>query len=59
ATTSLLSGDVVASPLVPADGMLPAGRQIVDESAFAAVAADDETDERWQRRLAAVWEACR
>ncbi|MGA8850101.1 MAG: o-succinylbenzoate synthase [Aeromicrobium sp.] len=59
ATTSLLSGDVVASPLVPVDGMLPAGRQIVDEFAFAAVAADDETDERWQRRLAAVWEACR
>ena len=59
ATTSLLSGDVVASPLVPVGGMLPAGRQIVDEAAFAAVAADVETDERWQQRLAAVVEARR
>lgn len=57
ATTSLLAGDVVASPLVPVEGMLPVGRQVLDEQAFAAVAADAETDARWQARLAAVREA--
>ena len=53
-TTSLLEGDVVASPLVPVDGHLPVGRVDVDEDAFAAVAADDETEARWQARLASV-----
>lgn len=53
-TTSLLAGDVVASPLVPINGMLPVGRQSLDETAFAAVAADAKTDARWQARLAAV-----
>jgi O-succinylbenzoate synthase len=56
ATTSLLDGDVVASPLVPVDGFLPVGRQVLDEAAFAGVAADAETDVRWQTRLAAVQE---
>ena len=51
ATTSLLDGDVVATPLVPVDGYLPVGRQVLDESAYAAVAADAETDARWQQRL--------
>jgi O-succinylbenzoate synthase len=54
ATTSLLAGDVVASPLVPVDGFLPVGRQVLDEAAYARVAADDETDARWQARLAEV-----
>ena len=54
ATTSLLDGDVVASPLVPVDGFLPVGRQVLDEDAFTAVEADAETDERWQARLSAV-----
>ena len=53
-TMSLLDGDVVASPLVPVDGHLPVGRVDVDEQAFADVAADDETDARWQARLASV-----
>ena len=53
-TTSLLDGDVVTSPLVPVDGHLPAGRVDVDEKAFDAVAADDDTDSRWQARLASV-----
>ena len=53
-TTSLLDGDVVTSPLVPVDGHLPVGRVDVDEEAFDAVAADDETDSRWQARLASV-----
>jgi o-succinylbenzoate synthase len=54
ATTSLLAGDVVSEPLVPVDGFLPVGRQVLDEDAFARVAADDETDARWQARLAEV-----
>ena len=53
-TTSLLDGDVVTSPLVPVDGYLPVGRVDVDEKAFDAVAADDETESRWQARLASV-----
>lgn len=53
-TTSLLAGDVVASPLVPVGGMLPVGRQVLDPAAFDAVAADDQTVARWQARLAAV-----
>lgn len=53
-TTSLLDGDVVASPLVPAAGMLPVGRQRLDPAAYERVAADRETDARWQARLAAV-----
>ena len=53
-TTSLLEADVVTSPLVPVDGHLPVGRVDVDEKAFDAVAADDETESRWQARLASV-----
>ncbi len=53
-TTALLASDVVASPLDPVDGHLPVGRLDVDEDAFAAVAADEETDARWQARLASV-----
>lgn len=54
ATTSLLDGDVVASPLVPTDGFLPVGRQPFDLDAYESVAADGETDARWQARLSAV-----
>jgi O-succinylbenzoate synthase len=54
ATTSLLDGDVVASPLVPVDGFLPVGRQSLDLAAYRLVAADGETDARWQARLSAV-----
>ena len=53
-TTSLLDADVVTTPLVPVDGFLPVGRVDVDEKAFDAVAADDETESRWQARLASV-----
>lgn len=56
ATTSLLTADVVTDPLVPVDGFLPVGRQDVDESRLVAVAADPETDARWQARLAEVRE---
>ncbi len=54
ATTSLLAGDVVGSPLVPIDGFLPAGRQVLDPLAYGRVAADAETDARWQARLTEV-----
>jgi O-succinylbenzoate synthase len=54
ATTSLLDGDVVAAPLVPVDGLLPVGRQRLDPAAYDRVAADGETDARWQARLSAV-----
>lgn len=54
ATTSLLDGDVVAHPLVPVDGFLPVGRQVLDLDAYEQVAADGATDARWQARLAAV-----
>ena len=53
-TTSLLDGDVVASPLVPVDGHLPVGRVDVDEKVFETVAADADTEARWQARLASV-----
>ncbi|MET0954192.1 MAG: o-succinylbenzoate synthase [Aeromicrobium sp.] len=53
-TTSLLDGDVVAHPLVPVDGFLPVGRQSLDLVAYERVAADGETDARWQARLSAV-----
>jgi O-succinylbenzoate synthase len=45
---------VGASPLVPVDGFLPAGRQVLDPAAYDAVAADGETDARWQARFSAV-----
>ncbi|MCW2749142.1 MAG: O-succinylbenzoate synthase, partial [Aeromicrobium sp.] len=54
ATTSLLDGDVIASPLVPVDGFLPVGRQVLDEAAYAQAAAEAETDARWQKRLVEV-----
>jgi O-succinylbenzoate synthase len=54
ATTSLLDGDVVAEPLVPVDGFLPVGRQVLDPAAYDSVAADGATDARWQARLSAV-----
>ncbi len=57
ATTSLLTADVAAAPLVPVDGFLPVGRRDVDGSRLAEVAADPDTDARWQARLAKVREA--
>jgi O-succinylbenzoate synthase len=39
---------------VPVDGYLPVGRQSLDLAAYDRVAADGETDARWQARLSAV-----
>lgn len=54
ATTSLLTADVVAHPLVPVDGALPVGRTVADSERLAAVAADDETTSRWTARFDAI-----
>lgn len=56
ATTSLLNDDVVAVPLEPQDGVLPAGRVVADSARLATAAADSHTEARWQRRLAQVQE---
>lgn len=53
-TTSLLTGDVVADPLVPVEGRIAVRRPVVDPSALEAVEADDETRTRWEQRFAAV-----
>jgi O-succinylbenzoate synthase len=50
-TQSLLAGDVTEHPLVPVDGHLGVRPVDVDDAAFSRVAADAETDQRWQRRL--------
>lgn len=54
ATTSLLTADVVADPLVPINGALPVGRTVADPERLAAVAADDETTARWIARFDAI-----
>jgi O-succinylbenzoate synthase len=54
ATTSLLTGDVVADPFVPVAGRIAVRRPVLDEAAFAAVQADDHTQARWQQRFSAV-----
>lgn len=56
ATTSLLTGDVVADPLAAVGGQLAPRRPVLDEAAFAAVAADEPTVGRWAERWAAVRE---
>jgi O-succinylbenzoate synthase len=53
ATTSMFRADVVAESLRPVGGLLPVGRVRPDPAALAAVRADDDSDERWTRRLAA------
>lgn len=56
-TAHLLTSDVVAEPLTPVGGCLPVTRPVLDEEAFAKVAASDEVDERWQARLKHVQES--
>lgn len=53
-TQSLLAGDVTEHPLVPVDGYVEVRWVDVDEVMFARVAADVETDRRWQSRLSEV-----
>lgn len=56
-TAHLLTSDVVAEPLEPVDGSLWPTRPVLDEDAYAKVAASAEVDERWQARLDHVRES--
>lgn len=54
ATVQLLADDVAVTPLLPVDGMLPAGAPTVDPAALARLAAPADRVEHWRRRLAEV-----
>jgi O-succinylbenzoate synthase len=54
ATVQLLTGDVVASPLVPVDGFLSVGMPVVDPAAAALLAAPPDRMAHWATRLAEV-----
>ena len=54
ATVQLLTGDVVADPLLPVDGALPVRRPTVDAERLAALAASPERIEHWRQRMAEV-----
>ncbi len=54
ATVQMLTGDVVAQPLLPVDGMLAVARPDVDEAALAGVAATDDRVAHWRARLESV-----
>ena len=54
ATVQMLTGDVVAEPLLPVDGMLAVARPDVDEAALAGVAATDDRVAHWRARLESV-----
>jgi O-succinylbenzoate synthase len=58
-THALLADDVTDSPLVPVDGHVDVRRVDVDDAAWSRVAADEETEAHWQRRLADVRSAGR
>lgn len=51
ATTQLLTGDVVADPLVPVGGMIAVRRPEPDPERLAAARADRATARRWAERL--------
>lgn len=54
ATVQMLTGDVVAQPLLPVDGMLAVARPDVDEAVLARVAAPDDRVAHWRARLESV-----
>jgi O-succinylbenzoate synthase len=54
ATTSLLTSDVVADPLVPLDGVLPVCRPAVSSDRLAETAASEDVRSRWATRLEAI-----
>jgi O-succinylbenzoate synthase len=54
ATVQLLTGDVVAEPLLPVDGFLPVRRPGVDLAALEKLAAPPDRVEHWERRMADV-----
>lgn len=53
-TATLLAGDVVADPLVPAEGHMPVRRPRVDPQQLAAFEATGTTAQWWLRRVAAA-----
>ena len=54
ATVQLLTGDVVAEPLLPVDGALPVRRPAVDPDRFEALSASPDRAEHWRLRMAEV-----
>ena len=54
ATVQLLTGDVVADPLLPVDGALPVRRPTVDAERLATLTASPERIEHWRQRMAEV-----
>jgi O-succinylbenzoate synthase len=54
ATVQLLTADVVAQPLLPEDGVLPAGARLVDADALDLVQASPDRVAHWEARLAEV-----
>lgn len=54
ATVQLLSGDVVADPLVPVDGAIAVRRPAVDPDSLATLSASPERVQHWQRRMAGI-----
>ena len=54
ATVTMLTGDVVADPLVPEDGYLPVRRPPVDEAALRIHEAPADVAAAWEQRLAAA-----
>jgi O-succinylbenzoate synthase len=54
ATVQLLTADVVAQPLRPADGVLPVGAPLVDPHALDLLAATADRVAHWESRLAEV-----
>ncbi len=59
ATVQLLTGDVVAAPLLPRDGTLPVVRPEAEEALLARYAAPPARRDHWEQRLAAVEAAMR
>jgi o-succinylbenzoate synthase len=54
ATVQLLSADVVDQPLLPVDGVLPAGAPAVDPGSLELVRAAPDRVAHWEARLAEV-----
>jgi o-succinylbenzoate synthase len=51
-TVALLDGDVTGSPLVPADGVIPVARPVLDAALIERFAAAPDRDAWWRDRLA-------
>jgi O-succinylbenzoate synthase len=54
ATVALLTDDLVESPLLPVDGMLPVGRPVVSAAALDRLAAAPDRVAHWEARMVEV-----